>query len=191
MDSLHNSQDLLLRLAKLEEENLRFRREIEFLKTHTSIAQGIRGETLISRAIGTATTSYAAAYDMETDDGKRIEIKFSKLNQPSKTASTRRWNWSKPLGWLDKGKDYDFLLLIGEKDDRFSDQSIDSTPYVYFLVPMSEVAAVMDSGASIGGMIQITTNLSKLRRKQSPVRLLDFQHNFEDILGRLGSVTAA
>ena len=190
-----NTQNDILTLkqliAELESENARLRKELDFLKLHPTIAQGIKGETLVAKLTGGAITSYAESYDVRTRDGLRVEVKFSKLNQPMKVAPTRRWNWSKPLGWLDKGKDYHYLLLIGEKDPRYFDQYPDETPYVYFLLPIQSVPAVMDKGRTVGGVIQITTNLAKLQNKANRPTLLDFQVSFEALKPLLESAAAA
>jgi hypothetical protein len=158
----------------LEEENLALRmrivvleKEVEFLKTHPSIAQGIRGETLVARITGGVIGAYADQHDILVGQRVKIEVKFSKLNSPNSRASTKRWNWSKPLGWQDKGKDYDFLLLVGEKDLRFTAQYLDESPYVFFLVPRSEVLAVMSSGVAIGANVQIISNLAKAKSASS------------------------
>lgn len=184
-------QALKARIHELESENARLRNELEFLKIHPSMAQGIKGETLIAQLIGGALSFYAESYDVSISGGLRIEVKYSKLNQPMKVASTRRWNWSKPLGWLDKGKDYHYLLLIGEKDTRYLDDYPDKTPYVYFLIPLEEVSNVMDKGKAIGGMVQITTNLAKLQRKQNRPKLLDFHTSYEQLKPLLESATSA
>ena len=169
------------RIDDLESENARLRNELDFLKLHPSIAQGIKGETLIAKLVGGFGTSYAESYDVSTSAGHRIEVKYSKLNQPMKMSPTQRWNWSKPLGYLDKGKDYHYLLLIGEKDPRYLDDYPDKTPYVYFLVPIRDVPDIMDKGISVGGMVQITTNIAKLQKKRNRPKLLDYQKRFEDL----------
>ena len=87
-------------------------------------------------------TSYAAGHDMETAKGVFVEVKFSKLNEPVPGVPTRRWNWSKPLGHMDKGKKYDLLLLIGEADARFPEQYEDDAPYAFFMVPYADVASL-------------------------------------------------
>lgn len=179
------------RIAELESENAKLKKEVDFLKLHPSIAQGIKGETLVVQLTGGTITSYAESYDVRTCEGLRVEVKFSKLNQPMKIAPTLRWNWSKPLGWLDKGKDYHYLLLIGEKDPRYLEQYPDGTPYVYFLVPIQDVPFVMNKGAAIGGVIQITTNLAKLQNKVNRPKLLGFQVSFDTLKPLLQSAAAA
>jgi hypothetical protein len=158
----------------LEEENLALRmriavleKEVEFLKTHPSIAQGMRGETLVAKITEGIIGAYADEHDILVGQRVKVEVKFSKLNSPNPRATTRRWNWSKPLGWKDKGKDYDFLLLVGEKDLRFPTQYLDESPYVFFLVPHSEAVTVMSSGAAIGGNVQIISNLAKAKSASS------------------------
>lgn len=181
MDDLYDVITLKQRIAELELENAKLKNELDFLKTHPTITQGIKGETLVAKLVGGSATSYSDSYDVTTSTGLRIEVKYRKLNQPMKSSHTRRWNWSKPLGWLDKGKDYHYLLLIGEKDLRHLDQYPDKTPYVYFLIPIAHVPEVMVKGKSIGGMIQTTTDLIKLQSKTNKPKLLSFQVSFEHI----------
>ncbi|MBL5979371.1 hypothetical protein JAO85_19005 [Comamonas sp. NyZ500] len=187
---LKNQAKYQIRISKLEEENERLRRELDFLRAHPAISQGMRGELLIIKNFNGAATSYTASHDFITETGIKVEIKYSKLNQPNKRSPTKRWNWGKPLGWLDKGKDYDFLLLIGEKDHRYAVDFLDKSPYVYFLLPIVAVPEVMSKGVSVGGMIQITTNLPKLRQKKFPPQLLKFQSAFESLKDLLGSASS-
>ena len=154
----------------LEEENTLLRaqvalleREVEFLRTHPMLVQGMKGERLVVNITGGILSAYAASHDITIGESVKIEVKFSKLNIPNPRASTKRWNWSKPLGWKDKRKDYDFLFLIGEKDLRFSEQYLDASPYVFFLLPRAAVLTVMTEGSTIGGNIQIITNLKKAK----------------------------
>lgn len=185
------SESYQAQIAELQAEVARLRNELEFLRTHTTIAQGIRGETLIAQAIGGTVTSYAEGYDVTTPDGVRIEIKCSKLNHPTKTSPTKRWNWSKPLGTMDRGKIYDYLVLIGEKDIRYERGVLDESPYVYFLIPVQEVASQMDKGRTVGGMIQLTSNLEKLRRRSAPPELLRYQRSIDAIVQLLKNASIA
>jgi hypothetical protein len=147
-------------IAALEEK-------IAFLTTHPALARGMRGGHLIAKLTGGALADYAAKYDVQK--GKiKIEVKSSKLNHPDLGSSTRRWNWSKPNGWKDKGKNYDFLLLIGDKDTRFLDQyPNDSCPYVFFLIPCVKVHTILTKGKTIGANIQIISNLKKAKSPAS------------------------
>jgi hypothetical protein len=156
------------RVDELEAENRLLRErvtqleiEITFLRTHPVFLQGLKGETLIAKLTGGILTSFAAQYDLKVGENVRVEIKFSKINTPVLGSPTRRWNWSKPLGWKDKGKDFDFLILVGEKDLRYPEQYVDTSPYIYFFIPRVRVPEIVTRGASIGANVQITTNLSK------------------------------
>ena len=191
MESQRETLALKQRIIELEAENSRLNRELDFLKMHPTMAQGLKGEMLIAQLVDGVVTDYAAGYDVLTRTGLHIEVKYSKLNHPMKVAPTKRWNWGKPLGWLDQGKDYHYLLLIGEKDPRYRDQYPDGTPYVYFLVPLQAVRDVMDQGKTIGGMIQITTNLAKLEKKANRPSLLNFQVGYERLKPLLTESTLA
>jgi hypothetical protein len=134
-------------------------REVAFLRTHPVFVQGLKGETLVATLSSGKLTEFAASHDVVTGTNLKVDVKFSKLNVPYKGAKMRRWNWSKPLGWKDKGKDFDYLLLVGEKDWANAVQYPDDGPYVFFLLPKDKVAEVVTSGAAIGGNVQINTNL--------------------------------
>ena len=98
---------------------LELEKELLFLKTHPTLSQGMKGETLVAQLTGGTLTKFAEKFDVMLSNAITIEVKFSKLNTPTPGSSTRRWNWSKPLGWRDKGKSFDFLLLIGDEIHRF------------------------------------------------------------------------
>lgn len=135
-------------------------REVEFLRLHPTISQGLKGERLVCQLTGGLLTKYAEKYDVFLPNLATVEVKHSKLNTPVHGSSTRRWNWSKPLGHLDKGKDYDFLILLGEKDERYPSQYVDNSPFVCFLVPREIVPSLMSKGSLVGGMIQLSSNLT-------------------------------
>ena len=165
------------RLKQLENENRELaranallREELELLKAHPVLQAGLRGEKLICDLVEGTLTSYAAGYDVAAGKCK-IEVKYSNLGTPVKGRQTRRWSWSKPLGWQDKGKGYDYLVLIGERDDRFPHQYLDDTCYVCFLIPRPNVEKLMFKGKSIGGIIQLTTNFKAVSNKQSRMLL--------------------
>lgn len=148
------------RVATLESEN-------SFLKMHPVFVQGLKGETLVAEVTEGRLTSFAAQHDITLGSKITIEVKFSKLNVPNLGSPTRRWNWSKPLGYKDKGKSYDFLVLIGDKDLRFPDQYVDDSPYVYFLIPKGDVPSTLTRGATMGSNCQLTSNLTNAKSPSS------------------------
>jgi len=154
---MKSSEELTARIQELEARVHHLEREVEFLRLHPKLAQGMKGERFICEITGGVATKLNAQFDITIQGCLKLEVKFSKLNTPS-TQSTRRWTWSKPMGWLDKGKDYDFLLLVGEKDYRFGAQYLDDSPYVVFLIPAAKVPAIVVSGKTIGANVNLTTN---------------------------------
>jgi hypothetical protein len=160
--------------AFLLEQNAQLQSELTYLKGHPVILAGIKGETLVCDLVAGRLTSFARSYDIKA--GKhRIEVKYSNLGRAErKKPKTLRWSWSKPLGWKDKGKNYDYLVLIGEKDYRFPDQYLDDTPYVCFFIARDDVESLAYKGTSIGGIVQITTNFKAVgspKAKQLLLRL--------------------
>lgn len=161
---------LLAQVRALEVANKELREELEYLKTHPTIAAGLRGERLVLSQLGGRLTEYAASYDLELSNGTRIEIKYSRLNTPELNApDTHRWSWSKVLGFRDKGKDYAYLLLIGEKDKRHKEQYLGDAPYVYFLIPRDRVSEIVVKGKLIGSNTNLTTNFRTVRSIPSKV----------------------
>ena len=174
------------RLKQLEEENCeltqtnaRLKAELDFLKKHPVVLAGIKGEKLVCDLVGGKLTSFAESFDITAGKCK-IEVKYSNLGIPVQGSATRRWSWSKTLGWKDKGKDYDYLILIGEKDYRFPDQYLDTAPYVCFFIPRKDVEMLMFKGASIGGIIQLTTNFKSVENQKSKM-LLSYMVKIEDV----------
>ena len=156
------------RLQVLEAENEKLRahvtrleREIGFLRTHPVFLQGLKGEKLIAKLTGGELTEFATGHDVTVDRNVTIEVKFSKLNTPNKKAAsaTRRWNWSNITGGL-RQKSFDYLILIGEKDDRYPDQYLDDSPYIFFLVPGSRVHEISQKHG-IRSNAQIGSNLAQ------------------------------
>jgi hypothetical protein len=145
-------------------------REVEFLRFHPALSQGLKGERLICDLTEGLVTKLNSSFDLTSKSGLKVEIKFSKLHTPEKAApNTKRWTWSKPLGWLDKGKDYDYLILVGEKDDRYPQQYLDASPYVAFMIPIGLVPNIATSGRAIGANVNLTTNLRSVRSPASKI----------------------
>ena len=181
-DLKQENELLKTRVAHLENE-------LAFLRMHTVFLQGMKGETLVADLTGGELTAFAAEHDVVIAGKATLEVKFSKLNTPVAGSSTRRWTWSKPLGWKDKGKDFDFLVLVGEKDTRFPDQYLDDSPYIFFLIPRARVPEISTQGKTIGANVQITTNLSKAQSSAS-IALKQFIVPASSVTALLGKATA-
>jgi len=69
--------------------------EVSFLRTHFTLAQGMRGETIIRRLTsGTLAAKYAQTFDLKVGDEVNVEIKFSKLvtrAEPSRPHGGTEW----------------------------------------------------------------------------------------------------
>jgi hypothetical protein len=151
------------RVAELEAQ-------LRFLETHEFIAQGLRGESLTCELTGGVASALGEGYDVLVGGLLKLEVKFSRLRTPVKGATTRRWQWTRPLGWKNYGKDYDLLLLIGERDHRYANQYPDDSGYVYFLIPKPNVRALMTVDREMGaGHITVGTNLENTRSAHSKI----------------------
>ena len=138
------------RIAELRVENARLRERIYELES----AKGIIAERYINELIGGVLTTGHAAHDITTPEGKRIEVKFARLNIPMDTSASRRWSWGHPLGSAG-AKQFDSLVLVGEVDPRFRELYREpSSPYVIFDVPFESVPTLMGKST----VIQVTTN---------------------------------
>jgi len=147
-------------VEQLLEHIRRLEGEVEFLRAHPALAQGLKGERLICALTGSIATQLNTSFDLTSKVGLKVEVKLSKLHTPVKASpNTKRWTWTKPMGWLDKGKDYDYLILLGEKDTRYRNQYLDDAPYVAFIVPLKDVPAICSAGRMIGANVNLTTNL--------------------------------
>jgi len=154
--AMHLSEQIRL----LERENAQLKKEVEFFRTTPTLAQGLRGETLIANLTGGLRTGYKDSHDVTVKSGDRLEVKFSHLNMPNRSR-TKRWNWGKVLGSA-QNKKYEYLVLVGEKDLRYEDQYPANLAFVFFLVPRSDVDDI-----KTGNDIAINTNLATARATKS------------------------
>ena len=143
--------ELIRRISRLEIENKRLKEQLSVSES----LSGILAEKFICAQVnGVQSQSIVASYDLRSASGARIEVKYSRLSTPNKSASTRRWVWSRPLGATDS-KRFDRLILVGEVDPRYIDQYIDPSPlYVIFDIPFSSIPLLI----SANKFIQTTTN---------------------------------
>jgi hypothetical protein len=177
---------LVERIRLLERENAQLKKELEFFRRTPTLAQGLKGETLIANLTGGVTTGYKDPHDITVESGARLEVKFSHMNVPNNSA-TKRWNWHSVLGSA-QNKKYDYLVLVGEKDLRYEDQYPANLAFVFFLVPRSDVDNI-----KTGNDIAINTNLKGVRAGKSLAlerHLVMAEDTFTNILSTAGATTA-
>ena len=131
------NEDLGRENEKLKHENAKLKNQVDFLLLHPTLAQGLKGENLIAKLTGGVRTHYGVSHDVITKRGVRLEVKRSKVTEQS-TTKTKRWNWQSLLGSAGN-KEYDYLVLLGEKDPDHEKQYPADIPLVIFLIPLSDV----------------------------------------------------
>jgi hypothetical protein len=152
--------ELRERVRLLERENTRLKKERDFFRRTPTLAQGLKGETLIAKLTDGVRTGYKDPHDVTVKGGARLEVKYSHVNAPN-GSKTRRWNWHSVLGSANN-KAYDYLVLMGEKDPRYDDQYPDDLEFVFFLVPRLDVDQI-----KTGNDIAINTNFATLKAPRS------------------------
>lgn len=151
-DLVAENDRLKKEVDRLASRIMELEKKFEFLETHTLLARGIRGESLISTIVSGTLTSYAASHDVETAGGCRLEVKYSALHTHIKKYpdGASKWQWAKLLGEAGQ-KVFDYLLLVGEADRRFQRLYKDaSSPYVIFCLPFSEIERLTTPGQKPG-----------------------------------------
>src|SRR5690348_1780583 len=109
------NKDLENQITALNAEVARLKNENSFLKSHATLVRGMQGETLICKILNGQLTEKMASADVVANSIVRVEVKSSSLRRPQLASKRLRWQWSKPLGENNYGKDYDFLVLLGDK----------------------------------------------------------------------------
>jgi hypothetical protein len=157
------------RIRELEQEN-------EELKEKLDRARGVPAEVLVAQMTGgKRTEGYKDLHDVTTKKGNRIEVKLSKVHA-QKSTNTKRWTWDRILG----PKEYDFLILAGEKDPRCDGYPPDLV-YVFFLVPRSKV----DEINSAGDCVALTTNFPSARAAKAKILIERYLVRSEDEFKKL------
>jgi hypothetical protein len=119
------------------------------------------GEDRIAELVGGRGRGHPSSFDVIARNGVRIEVKTSMLTGVTPNAPTKRWAWMRILG-QDGRKKYDYLVLLGLRDDRFMNQYADpKSPYVMFVVPWRDVPKVTMGKRHV--QIQLTTNPSTVK----------------------------
>jgi hypothetical protein len=176
-----NSGDLLIENIRLKAEVESLRKEVAtltqklaFAGAHNTLVKGMQGESLIAEWVNGVLTTHNASHDLVLGEGvMKIEIKYSGLNsairsQQKPGRETLRWAWAKPFG-ESGNKIYDQLILIGDKDARYSERYQDqASPYVFFDVPYRDIfpLTIQTNGGRYRS-IQLTTNPRKAKSSAS------------------------
>lgn len=188
-----NNGDLFARLGKLEAENLRLRKEVEFLRRNPTIAKGLTGESLIAKLVSGQPAPKGASHDLASgESGLLFEVKYSSLLNTINGRPYKRWVWTKLFGELGK-KSYDRLLLVGDTDPRFAAHYADPTsPYVIFDLPY-DAAIEITGGLKMGrsSCIHLTTNPTTVRSQRAVALFCDYQVSASDLHNRYASIQAA
>ncbi len=151
--------------------------EIEGLRKKLDRARGVPAEVLVAQMTGgKRTEGYKDSHDVITKKGTHIEVKLSKVHEYTST-KTKRWTWDRVLGL----KDYDYLVLAGEKDDLCCEEYPPDLIYVFFLVPRSKVNDIKTAGDPVS----LNTNFKTVRAHRSRVLIEHYlvrsQQQFKDL----------
>ena len=138
---------------RLKDENAELRRQLDFLITYPTLAQGLQGEGIVAALTGGVLTGYGVPHDVLVKSGERIEVKKARVRVEE--GGNRRWIWHRLLG-KKITKRYEWLVLVGEKDHIHFEQYPEELPWVFFLVPQARLDAIKS-----GDNIAISTNLAK------------------------------
>ena len=181
-------------LESLRKENNELRKmladaekRIAYYETHNTLFEGVRGETIVSKIVNGEITAYAESHDVEVvgKDGAHIEVKMASLNIPVKGANTLRWAWGKILG-ESGSKEYDWLILVGKKDERYLDGYLDKEcPFIFFAIPRHEVEGVTVVQGRYRG-IYLTTNPYKAKRSRAGVLYKCYMISQQELAARFG-----
>lgn len=180
----------MVELPSLTAENQRLLREVDFLQRHSDTPCGVRGESLVAMWVrGEHTAGNAESDVLVSETGLRLEVKYSRLNIPYPGATTKRWNWQKILGEFGN-KEYDRLVLIGEKDERFPEGYGNAPdPWVIFDLPFEDVQSVVTPSGRWQA-ITLTTNPLKAKSRGSAL-YRRYRVSVADIEARYGACKAA
>ena len=195
--SPHPDQELHLRVIHLERqlsdanEELRLCREkLTFLESHPSIVTALKGESLVAGWVQGLTTGHNDSIDVIVG-GIRIEVKMTAVPTIAyKGGKTFRWHWPQILG-VGRSKQFDRLILLGGKDQRFWNQYLDpSCPYVIFDIPYADLVpnqyGLLIDGGNAWDCIYLSTNPRTVRSAGSHLLFTKYQTTAKDLESNYG-----
>jgi hypothetical protein len=167
---------------KLKERIRTLEDRLQLIESKSNLRKGFEGEQLISRLVNGKRTMFTTPHDVTTRrGGKKLEVKFARLNKAKKIGTTMRWTWGHALGFSGM-KHYNRLILVGEADPALQNGRTKTCPYVFFDVPFSRVRDVMRSD----GLIQISTNPQTARTSEARLLFDKYQVTSTDLKKRYG-----
>lgn len=117
-----------------------YRKMSEKIRFLESLHHGKLSEYLVADLTkGRVIRRYTESYDVVTPSGLRLQVKSCRL-QPH----LRRWTFSNVLG------DYDLLILVGTRDNRFRQQYLDDGEHVYWMIERAQVPLLACKSGHIG-----------------------------------------
>jgi hypothetical protein len=178
-------------VANLRQENQALREKLDALPELSSSDQGLTAERFVAGILRGGLTEKTNEIDIRLEDRTRIEVKYANLNSPVKQSSTKRWVWRHVFGESGR-KRYDFLILLGERDDRYSKYYKEKiSDYVIFCIPFERINEFATKSKE--GQIFLTTNPHIVRKNRSrTIRLFtDFQVDSMDLAAKFGDSSHA
>lgn len=157
-----------VKIRQLQAELDALRKTIYFHRTHRTLSLGLSGETLVTNITSGQQTIHTCAHDIELKNGQKIEVKTANLSVPNKSSpGGKRWQWEKILG-QSGNKYFDYLILLGEVDTRYSDDyQFSPWGYVVFLVPFESIGILTTNGVGGGKAIRLGSNPKRATGKGS------------------------
>ena len=177
-------------LNEVTEELRLCKEKLMFLECHPAVVSALKGETLVADWVNGLTTSHNDSIDVIAS-GIRIEVKMSSgLNVANKGRKTLRWTWPQILG-VGESKEFDRLILVGGKDQRFFDKYLDpQCPYVIFDIPYGDLVpnqyGLLTKAGNAHDCIFLTTNPSTVRSRGSKLLFSKYQTTAEALESNYG-----
>ncbi len=144
------------KIIELKSLNTELENKINELTNTSKLLVGIRGEDLILRLSKGTKSNIQETFDITLQNGDKLEVKYARIHIPVKTSTTKRWSWMRVLGSGNK-KDYKWLVLVAEKDNKYQSYNEDNSNFLFFLLSRKDVEELL-TGPKHGGQILLSTN---------------------------------
>jgi len=149
--------------------------------------KGIIREHTISNLINGTVTSHNHPFDVLANN-KKIEVKYSTLQCPSKKSTTYfRWNWFGLLGTYGT-KNFDNLLLIGDVNEKYRARYKDpKSKYVIFDISFTDIRKV--ASVSSRGILGLALSSNPDVRGDTNQKLFrEYQTTLDELANRYGGI---